>query len=163
MNTLQMDFSAAGTMLRSIWEKLSPLPGGKWVFNHLIRIINPYTGSVAPRFHELRAGHAKVEMRDRRAVRNHVRSVHAIAMANLGEMATGLALMAGLPRDARAIITSLSVDYLKKGRGSLVAECNCAPPASSDRREVEIECPIRDSNGELVARARARWLVGPKT
>jgi acyl-coenzyme A thioesterase PaaI-like protein len=156
------DFSGSGALLRGAWDRVSPLPGGRRVFDLLLGFINPYTGSVRPRFLELAPGHCRVEMLDRRAVRNHVNSLHAIAMANLGEMSTGLALMAGLPEDARAIITNLSIDYLKKGRGRLVAECRCDPPASSERREVELEGTIHDGAGELVARVRARWMIGPK-
>lgn len=158
----KLDFSGSGALLRQAWDSVSPLPGGRRLFDLLLGFINPYTGSVHPRFLELGPGHCRVEMQDRRAVRNHVNSLHAIAMANLGEMSTGLALMAGLPDDARAIITNLNIEYLKKGRGRLVAECRCEPPTSSERRELELEGTIHDGGGELVARVRARWMVGPK-
>jgi acyl-coenzyme A thioesterase PaaI-like protein len=101
-------------------------------------------------------------MQDRRAVRNHVSSVHAIALANLGEVSTGLALMSGLPENARAIITQLSLEYLKKARGQIIAECDCTPPATSERQEIDVFSELRDEQGTLVARARARWLVGPR-
>ena len=160
---LVKDLSGAGTSLRRAWERLSPLPGGKRIFDRLLGLLNPYTGSIAHRFLELGPGHARVALPDRRAVRNHVNSVHAIALANLGEMSTGLALMAGLPEDARAIITQLNVEYLKKARGTITAECRCTPPAGNERREVEVSSEMRDERGEVVARARARWLVGPRT
>jgi acyl-coenzyme A thioesterase PaaI-like protein len=159
---LKLDLSGAGQTLRHTWERLSKLPGGKRLFDRLLGLANPYTGSIDPHFLELGPGHVKVAMQDRRAVRNHVSSVHAIALANLGEMSTGLALMAGLPDDARAIITRLELDYLKKARGELVAECRCTPPTSSQRQEVECRSEIRDRDGQVVARARAVWLVGPK-
>lgn len=159
---MKLDFSGAGQTLRHTWQRLSRLPGGKRLFDRLLGLVNPYTGSIDPHFLELEPGHVKVAMQDRRPVRNHVSSVHAIALANLGEMSTGLALMAGLPDDARAIITRLEVEYLKKARGELVAECHCAPPASSQRQEVECRSEIRDRGGQVVARARAVWLVGPK-
>lgn len=159
---LRLDLSGSGQSLRRAWERLSPLPGGKRIFDRLLGLMNPYTGSVGPRFLELGPGHARVEMRDRRTVRNHVASIHAIALANLGEMSTGLALMAGLPDDARAIITELKVEYLKKARGCVTAECRCTPPATSERQELELLGEIHDERGELVARAHARWLVGPK-
>src|SRR6185503_1870048 len=104
----------------------------------------------------------RIRMRDRPALRNHLRSVHAVAMMNLAEVTTGLAMLAGMPDDARAIITNLAIEYKKKARGTLEAECTTAPPASNEKREYLVEGVIRDTAGDEVARATARWLVGPR-
>src|SRR5690606_31083744 len=122
----------------------------------------PYTGSISPRVEALRDGYARVSMRDRRRLRNHLRSIHAVAVMNLAEVTGGLALNYGLPADARAILTGLSIEYLKKARGTLTAEAELQIPDSSERREYEFETVVRDSEGDEVARARARWLVGPR-
>ena len=145
--------------IRQLWQRFLPLPGGKRVFSVLLGRMAPYTGSISPRVEELRDGYARVSMRDRRAVRNHLRSVHAIALMNLAEVTSGLALTYALPADARAILTGLSIDYLKKARGTLVAEATLDPPSTSERQEYEFESRIHDSAGDLVAVARARWLV----
>lgn len=121
----------------------------------------PYSGTIRAEFLELEAGYARLQMRDRRAVRNHLESVHAIALMNLAELASGMALVSGLPDDARAIITHLEMDYRKKARGTLVAECRCEPPRSNDKAEQEIVAEIRDRSGEVVARGLARWVIGP--
>ena len=122
----------------------------------------PYTGSIRPRVIELRDGYARVAMRDRRAVRNHLDSVHAVALTNLGEVATGLALHYGLPSHARAILTKLSIDFLKKGRGSLEAEADAPVPSGHDRVELTLYTTIRDQSGDEIARVTAHWLVGPR-
>lgn len=147
--------------VRSLWDRLSPLPGGTRVFSTLLGRMAPFSGAISPRVVELAPGYAKVQMRDRRAVRNHLRSVHAIALADLAELASGLALTYSLPENARAILTGISIEYLKKARGTLTAEARVEVPRSSEERSYELESVVTDAAGEEVARATARWLVGP--
>jgi acyl-coenzyme A thioesterase PaaI-like protein len=160
--SLGIDTERMGTLIRSTWDRLSPLPGGKRAFSKLLGKLAPYTGTIDPLVLELAPGHARVQLEDRRRVRNHLRSVHAIALMNLAEVATGLAIGAGMPDDARGILAGLSIEYVKKARGRLVAECDCEVPSDNERREYEIEGVIRDRDGDVVARAKARWLVGPR-
>ncbi|MCZ7652329.1 MAG: DUF4442 domain-containing protein [Thermoanaerobaculia bacterium] len=147
--------------LLSLWHRLAPRPGGRWLFGFLLGRAVPYTGSIRPRVQELSPGRVRVAMRDRRAVRNHLGSIHAVALMNLAEVSSGLALLAGLPPDGRGILVGLSIEYLKKARGTLVASCDFPPVTSAEKREVEVESTLRDAAGDVVARARARWLVGP--
>jgi hypothetical protein len=72
-------------------------------------------------------------------------------------------MMFTLPDGMRGIITHLEMDYLKKARGPITAECHVpAPlPAAGERRDLELEATLTNEAGEVVARAHARWRVGP--
>lgn len=148
--------------IRAQWDRLSPLPFGKTLFSFLMGRVVPYTGTIGARVEELRPGHATVTLRDRRRVRNHLGSVHAVALLNLGEVTSGLALVYALPPEARSILKGLSMEYHKKARGTLVATCDAPVPEGSREREYELEAVIRDGEGDVVATATARWLVGPR-
>ncbi len=153
--------AASGARLSALWGRLAPLPGGKRLFSWLLGWMVPYTDSIRPRVVELRPGYAKVQMRDRRAVRNHLSSVHAIALANLAEVTSGLAVTTALPPTSRGIPTALSITFLKKARGALTAEARCDLPDASREADHEFESVISDASGRVVARATVRWHIGP--
>ncbi|MCB9760916.1 MAG: DUF4442 domain-containing protein [Alphaproteobacteria bacterium] len=142
-----------------LWSRLSPLPGGKTLFSKILGRAAPYTGTIDARVTELSPGHAVVTLGDRKAVRNHLNSIHAIALMNLGEVATGLAVMAGVDGRGRGIITHLGMDYTKKARGRITATCDAELPTQPGKHDVEVVATLRDASGDAVATAHARWRV----
>ena len=108
-------------VLRDSWDMLAVLPGGKVVFSELIGRLAPYSGSIGARVVNLRRGYAEVTLREHRAVQNHLRSIHAIALVNLAEIAGNVAFAYSMPDDARFIVANLSINYHKKARGLIRA------------------------------------------
>jgi acyl-coenzyme A thioesterase PaaI-like protein len=122
----------------------------------------PYSGSIHPQVRDLRPGYAKVAMEDHRAVRNHLNSIHAIALVNLGELTSGLAMITALPPGIRSIVIELRTEFLKKGRGRLTAECACkVPSVILEPTEQIVVASVSDGSGDPVARVTVTWRLSP--
>lgn len=157
------DINAPGrNVIRSQWDAMSRVPGGARLFSLIVGRSARYTGTINALVTELRHGHSAVVMRDTPLVRNHLRCVHAVALVNLAELAGNLALAYSMPDDARFIVAGLSIEYVKKARGTITAKG--APPeiASSERKEYLVPVSLENAQGEVVATCTLRTLVGPK-
>ena len=154
-------YDAPGARLMNLWRRLSPLPGGSWLFNKLLGRMVPYTGALGARVVRLQPGQSVCVLNDRRAVRNHLNSVHAIALANLAELVSGTAMLTALPAGTRGIVTRLEIDYLKKARGTLTATANVSVPPVTEPTEMFPQAVITDGVGDVVATARVSWKVQP--
>ena len=131
------------------------------MFSRVLGLMVPYSGRLGARVVTFEAGHVVVELRERRAVRNHLASVHAMALANVGELATGLAMLGALPPTVRGILTGFEMDFQKKARGHLLAESRCDVPEVTEDEEYLAIATITDESGDTVATARATWRLGP--
>ena len=160
---LQMpNLNGERNLVRDAWQVLAGLPGGKVLFSRLLGRMAPYTGSIGATVTELRLGHAEVQLPERRAVRNHLNSIHAVALVNLAELAGNVALAFSLPDDARFIVSGLEIEYLKKARGTITAIGEAPMPATSARTHYDVKVSMKDASGTEVARAVLHTLVGPK-
>ena len=108
---------------------------------------------------ELEPGRARVSMRDRRRVRNPLRSIHAIALINLGELTTVLALTTACRPGCAAFRPGCPSSTTGR-RAARSRECACdAPevPATTGPVDYEVHGAIRDAAEQMVARVTARW------
>lgn len=151
-----------GTTLLRLWRRLRPLPCGAWLFARIFGWLVPYSGSVRPRIVVLEPGFTEVEIPDRRANRQHLGSIHAIALMNVAEQASGLALLAGLPAGIRGIVTQISMQYFRKARGTIRATCRVNVPMVTEDMDFEVTADCLDRDGNLVARATVCWRLGPE-
>jgi len=128
-----------------------------FVLGHMV----PYSGALGARVRRLEPGHVQLELADRRGVRNHLDSIHAIALANLGELASGLAMTTGLPPGVRGIVLGIDARYLKKARGTLSVDCAVTVPEVRENTDFEVHAEIRDAANEPVSLVTVRWRLSP--
>jgi len=134
------------------YQRLSGMPFGRWLFARLICWNAPYFATISPRFIELRPGLCQVSLRKRRAVHNHIGTVHAIAMANLCELAGGMLMEVSIPTTMRWIPRGMTIEYLKKATTDVTAR------ARLDKTEwttenVSVPITVTDNAGAEVVRA----------
>jgi acyl-coenzyme A thioesterase PaaI-like protein len=136
---------------------------GRWIFSRIICWQAPYFGSIAPRIDLLEPGRCIVRLRQRRAIQNHIGTVHAIAMCNAAELAGGLATDATIPDTMRWIPKGMSVRYLKKALGELHATARVPsitdPSAGQDLHAI---VEVRNAAGEIVFDADITMWVSPR-
>jgi acyl-coenzyme A thioesterase PaaI-like protein len=155
-------FTSPSALINSAWPKLQKIPGGNVFFSKLVGQAIPYTGSISPIIEKIEDGSAVVTLRDKRAVRNHLDSIHAIALANVGEFTTGLSLISQLNDKSKAILISIGVEYLKKARGDLTAEADSEIPVNINKdTDFKIIANIKNLQNEIVCKVTATWRVRP--
>jgi len=152
----------APAALRSAWDRLGRGRLGRRVFALIIRRLIPYTGALGAEYEELRPGYARIALRERRGVRNHLGSIHAVALANLGEVTTGFALMYGAPPSVRGILTGLQIEYVKKARGRITAQASAEHLDVTSAMEQRVTGELTDAAGAVVARVTATWRLAPR-
>lgn len=97
-------------------------------------------------------------------MRNHIGTVHAIALCNMAELAGGLATDAAMPSTMRWIPKGMSVRYLRKARGQMTATARIDPlVARVDAHESQARIAIADAAGETVFEADIAMWISPRT
>jgi acyl-coenzyme A thioesterase PaaI-like protein len=142
-------------MNKALWgyNKLRGLPFGKYIFSRIICIMAPYFGTIKPRFVELRPGYCEITMKKRRGVQNHLKSVHAIAMCNLCELAGGTALEVTLPASMRWIPRGMQVEYIKMAKSDLTGICIIPENAITGIGNLPVTVRVTDKSGTEVMKA----------
>ncbi len=154
---------SAGQKLLQTWRKLEKKMMGRWLFKKIIANNIPYTGSIKADVQILEPGQCEVLMKFRKSNTNHLNSVHALALSNLGEFTSGLAMMTGLSPTIRGIVTNINTEYHKKARGHLLAKAHVEiPNVTMPKTEHHIQAHIYNQDDDLVTTVTVKWLLSPQ-
>ena len=148
----------------STYRNLARWPAGRWLFSRLVCWKAPYFSSIAPRIETLEPGRCVATLRHRRAVTNHIGTVHAIALCNLAEFTGGLACDASIPASMRWIPKGMAVAYLKKAVGTMRATATPAfpPREAAEGYELPFEVVVENAARDVVFKATIAMWVSPK-
>ena len=104
-----------------------------------------------------------MHIRKRRAVLNHIGTIHAIAMCNMAELAAGTMTEVTIPGTHRWIPSGMTVEYLNKAESDLRAVAELDPiPAFVARADSPVTVNILDVNGQAVFRAVITMFISPR-
>ena len=144
------------------WQRLSGSRFGRWLFARAVCRKAPYFASIAPSFLELRSSLCRVRLPKRRAVQNHLGSVHALAMGNLCELAAGMVTEVTLPPTMRWIPRGMTIEYLKPAQSDVTATARLDRNEWSGAQNVGVPVTVVDSQGVEVVRAVITMYVSPR-
>lgn len=103
-----------------------PLVGGR-LFSLAFAQKAPYFWSIRPRFTVIEPNHAELVIPKRRAVQNHLGTVHAIALCNGLEAAMGALAEATIPAHKRWIPKGMEVSYTAKATTDITCVAETDP------------------------------------
>ena len=136
----------------ALYERFKKYPLGNLIISKALAFRAPYFSTIHPHVTQLRPGYSRVEIKERRSIRNHIRTIHAGALCTLSELVGGLAVEATIPPNLRWIPKEMTVQYIKKAKGKLVGECSIDPGVFAPG-DIRVPLKIMDEKAETVLNA----------
>lgn len=98
---------------------------------------------------------------------NHIKGVHAAAMALLAETATGFAVGMNLPDDKLPLLKSMKVEYKKRAQGNLKAVAaltaeQITQVRTLEKGDVTVPVTVTDESGNEPIQCEMIWAWIPK-
>lgn len=135
------------------WRKRSPSRFGRWLFARKVCKRAPYFASVNPQFLEVRPALCVVLMPRHAATSGSAGTVHAIAVANLCELAVETVTEVTVPSNMRWHTRGMTVEYLRRAESDVTATARLDKTEWGEATNVAIPVSAVDRNGTEVVRA----------
>lgn len=127
----------------------------------------PFTGTAGIRIERLDHGQCVISLPNRRRVRNHIGSVHAIASLLIAESATGFLVGMNVPDDRVPVIKRVAADYVKRAGGDMrvvasLTDEQIALIRDTEKGETPVQVEIHDGEGREPILIEMIWAWTPK-
>ncbi len=140
------------------------------VLNVLLGRIIPFNRPHGFRIAEIGADHITTSGPYKRANQNHLRGIHACAIATVAEISAGFLLLSKLEAQRyRLIMSRLEIDYLYQAKEQIFSTSSLAgerieaeiitPLQTQDSVVIMLESRVRDVSGNEIADARTTWQI----
>jgi len=157
-------------MLPKLLDRARGSKGWLTVLNFVMGRVIPFNRPHG--FHIVELGEDSVRTRAsyRRINHNHIRGIHACAIATVAEFSAGLLLLSRLdPARYRLIMSKLDVDYFYQAKMAITAETRLddsalqqkvlKPLCSAEFCSIVMETEIIDAAGNCIATAHTTWQI----
>lgn len=148
-------------------QKAESSAWGLWKLNRLLAMGIPFNRPHRFRVMSVEPSRVCVAAPFRRQNYNHLRGMHACAIATVGELAAGLMLIRHFSDHTyRLILSHLSVEYERQARSQIVSKVVLSTEQLEAARTalsaegvftIEMTSDILDASDMLVARVQTRW------
>ncbi len=141
-----------------------------WLLNIALSYIIPFNRPHGFRIEKIGDEFARVVAPYRRRNHNHLRGIHACAIATIGEFSAGLLLLSQLdPAKYRLIMSKLEVEYLYQAKQEIVAQSRLEhdsltslifdPLKTEESCMVILKTEVHDRDGNAVAEVWTTWQI----
>ncbi len=145
------------------------LPEGlrQFILTRAFGRVVPFLGTAGLRFEEVSRQRLVVSLRNRRKVQNHIKGVHAAAMALLAETATGFVVGMNVPDDKLMLLKSMHVNYTRRSQGNMCAvatldDAQIQRMYNEEKGDVTVTVAVTDESGEQPVSCEMVWAWVPK-
>jgi acyl-coenzyme A thioesterase PaaI-like protein len=145
-----------------LWQSYGGSSVGRWLVSRMICFKAPYFSTIRPTFTEIGPGHVALKFPKRRAIHNHINSVHAIAMCNAAELAGGVCLDVSLDANFRWIPVGMTVQYLKIAKTDLRAVCQVERYDWNVPQDIVMPVSVYDTSNVEVFHADIMMRISPR-
>lgn len=140
-----------------------------WLLNRVMRHAVPFNKPHGFKIIDITSHHVTTAAPYRKKNFNHVRGIHACAIATAGELAAGIVLMYHFsPVDYRFIMSNMQIEYHYQAKKDITAmavlsaedkDCVLKTLGNSDKTTQLIVTEVKDLDRKLIATVKTVWQI----
>lgn len=161
----------------NVFDLLTPLTtrartskGWLWALNTIIGRVIPFNRPHGFVIDAIDSDFVRTKSRYKKSNFNHIRGIHACAIATIAEFSAGFLLLTKLdPAQYRLIMSNMEIEYVYQAKDDIYSESRC----SSERLDTEVVEPLQhqelvtvlmeskvvDAGGNDIAKAYTTWQI----